>query len=248
MNAPTSLRDLARADLFFGLANAFAPNALSSKESLHGFLDLREPLALAGLSAGPWGELLGSLLERLETEDMDALRASHDLLFGATAVCPPWECSYVPRDRGAILGDVAAFHRAFGVGLDATWHERIDHISAEFELLAILHVMSARALEAEAAEDIEITQAAIQSLSRDHLDEWLPSFCARLVESDVSEWHAMLGALTLEYWLALHGDLELVARGRRLPLLDDGDDLACAALVTDGAQAALQASTGATER
>lgn len=92
------------------------------------------------------------------------------------------ECAYVRRDRGALLGDIAGFYKAFGVaqtGLD----RRPDQLASELEFLGLLLLLAVRAEQDGNMEAAEITTEAAAAFWRDHMGEWcaLPAARAQLL-------------------------------------------------------------------
>ncbi len=115
-----------------------------------------------------------------EVDQADDLRAERTRLFEIPGVCPPYEAAWVRRDKGAILGDISGFYRAFGFqGADANG-VRPDHLAAQLEFLAVLRVMEAQALQRGALEAADITREAYVNFLLEHISEWIAPFCARL--------------------------------------------------------------------
>ncbi len=113
----------------------------------------------------------------------DATRTSDLVTWdGAATGLDLCECAYVRRDRGAILGDIAGFYKAFGVaqsGLD----RRPDQLASELEFLGLLLLLAVRAEHEGNAEATEITSEAADDFWRDHLGEWcaLPAARAQIL-------------------------------------------------------------------
>jgi len=124
----------------------------------------------------------------------------HTRLFEGAIACPITETAYIRRSKGAILADVAAFHRAFGLALDPAAHEKADHLGAELELLAMLLVMEHLATVDGDEERRAITTAAIRAFAMDHLNEWIHGFTARLGATAAHPFHAALAAFIDAVW------------------------------------------------
>lgn len=129
--------------------------------------------------------------------------AEHHRLFEGAQPCPLNETAYVRRDKGAILGDVCAFYRAFG------WHpagdtgEKPDHLLCELEFVAMLLVMLAAAEQDGRHEEGDVTRVALNDFADAHLGDWLPSAAARLRECAATQLHERIAAALAALWSAL---------------------------------------------
>lgn len=101
------------------------------------------------------------------------------LLFDASLYCPINESAYVRRDKGAIIGDVCGFYRAFG-WQPAENGERPDHLLTELEFLAALLIMLARS---PSDSEMGLTRNAAEKFARDHLGDWIPAFAKKLEQT-----------------------------------------------------------------
>ena len=165
---------LGQADLLLWLSNMLAaPNPLSDgeleQETLsqlftHAALPEAEQRAASLVSAAAECSELG-------TEDW---RSEYERLFGPELECPIYETSYIRRDKGAVLGDIAGFYRAFGFASRAA--ERPDHLCAELELVAMLCLSLLRARAERDHEAGEVVLEALEAFTADHLGEWLPLY------------------------------------------------------------------------
>jgi len=68
------------------------------------------------------------------------LQAEHRRVFSnvITLDCPPYETLFGNDHvfaQSQVMGDIAGFYRAFGVELSKDIHERLDHLSVEFEFM-----------------------------------------------------------------------------------------------------------------
>ena len=113
----------------------------------------------------------------------------------ASLPCPPYESMWRtnrPRhEQGMITGENTAMVRRlyadFGFNIKQDCHEFADHVAIEFEALA-----SAMEL---ASEKVKAEEVVIE-LAREHLGEWMPSFCAAVMNQTHLEFYRLLAALT----------------------------------------------------
>lgn len=189
---------VARSDLLFVLAEALRDRRCDPDDggAGHGGGSPAGGIRLRPLSLGTdddWHGLLSAARLDEETRShLAAFRAAaaelpEDVraweearLFDAAGVCLPNETAYIRRDKGAILADVMAFYRAFGLELSPELAEKADHIGVEVEFVGSLLLWLARAVESGNEEGAEVTRHALESFLRDHLCEWLPLFTERL--------------------------------------------------------------------
>ena len=122
------------------------------------------------------------------------------MLFDGSIICPINEAAYIRRDKGAIIGDVCGFYRAFGWSAVERSGERPDHLLVELEFAAMLLVMSARA---ESREQGELTEAALAEFTRQHLSDWLLVFCEQLKLSTTHPLFDEASNLLAAVWPAL---------------------------------------------
>ncbi|HXV67396.1 MAG TPA: molecular chaperone TorD family protein, partial [Nitrospira sp.] len=71
------------------------------------------------------------------------LQSEHRRVFSnvITLDCPPYETLFGNDHvfaQSHVMGDISGFYRAFGVELSKDIHERLDHLSVEFEFLHFL--------------------------------------------------------------------------------------------------------------
>ena len=185
MSATTTiaLETLAQADLLLLAARALRVTSAQGLV-LPDAAEARELAERSGLAARPGGAAaLGSLFDAASAADAASWSDERTRLFEGNLLCPPNETAFVRRDRGVILADVCGFYRAFGFELAVEAGEKADHVVTELEFTALLLVLLARARERGSAEAEAVTLEALASFVRDHLDEWVPSFCNRLAET-----------------------------------------------------------------
>jgi TorA maturation chaperone TorD len=160
---------------------------------------LRHP-SQARLSEGEWREALTAALEECDASELQAplarclelgadrarVESDHGRLIGHTprAGVPPYESEWLGA-AGELLqyhqmADVAAFYKAFGIDLDPTCDERVDHLAVE---LGFLRFLCAKEAWAGAREELELARIAREgerAFLGEHVATWAPAFCRRL--------------------------------------------------------------------
>ena len=99
---------------------------------------------------------------------------------------PDYELEYGDENshrQPQVLGDIAAFYRAFGLEPNRKVHERVDHISVECEFMHFLLYKEAYALQFDnSQEKAETCHRASCRFLEEHLGCWVPSFALRLAK------------------------------------------------------------------
>lgn len=156
-------------------------------------------------------------------------------LFGHTAQgsAPPYETEY---GSGATflqpqeLADIAGFLGAFGLVIDKSQRERVDHISCECEFLCFLSRKEAYALQHMDRDMLEITRDAQRLFLQDHLGRFAPAFARRVAEEDGAGFYGALadfcGAFIKAECQRLEVEVGSEHRQIRPPSLDDAP-MAC---------------------
>ena len=121
-------------------------------------------------------------------------------LFDGTIACPINEATYIRRDKGAIIGDICGFYRAFGWSPVKETGERPDHLVVELEFVAMLLVMASRA---ETKTQRELTSSALADFTRSHLSEWVGLFCKQLCSSADDPLYVAVSTLLASVWHSL---------------------------------------------
>lgn len=209
---------LSQADLLLLLARSFDPPAV---ETIARFRAARAEFPLLDRRVGADGALRLSFeraCRALDGTSESELSDEYHRLFDTLLACPINESGFVRRDKGAILGDVAGFYRAFGMDVSKDGHERADHLSCELEFVAVLLVMLANARAEGRAEAAEITEKALSAFALDHLSEWLPGFSAQLQRATRLPFYRHLAELLHETW-------RLVCKENRVPAAPGGTPL-----------------------
>jgi nitrate reductase assembly molybdenum cofactor insertion protein NarJ len=171
---PDRVRLLAEADLLLAFARMLSPPDAGLRGELAALAEAGSELAAyAGVAPPPFGRCLSACVEL----GAEWLAAQHTRLFDGAIACQPNETAYVRRDKGAILGDIAGFYRAFGFEPRRGRGEKQDHVATELEFLAMLRVMQAQAPDGERAT---IAAEAAAAFAGEHLGAFLPRFVAAL--------------------------------------------------------------------
>lgn len=194
-------QDLAQADLLLWLAQCLRMPALKAAPSTS---QVHALVSATGLDTERTLEpLLRDLVRQIDSISPTKRAAEHHRLFDGAMVCPPNETAYVRRDKGAILGDLCGFYRAFGFGSREDSGDKPDHLAAELEFLAMLLVMLAQAVRTHQHEAAQVTRAALLSFAQDHVDPWLGLFTQRLADTTALPCYVAVAEALKGVWSAL---------------------------------------------
>ncbi|MBK9119402.1 MAG: molecular chaperone TorD family protein [Phycisphaerales bacterium] len=222
---------LAQSDLLLLLADAFRMPPLAherlgevAREDVADLVRLAFP-AHAAVLAGEFDALL-VLGRELPVE---TATAEFHRLFEGGMPCPLNETAYIRRDKGALLGDVCGFYRAFGWQPAAGTAEKPDHLVCELEFVALLLVMRASAAQDGRNEAWEITCAALERFADAHLGDWAPAVGARLRNGTAVAYFQQLGAVLASVWEALTTvhHWKVVRTAMSLPILEPESPYEC---------------------
>lgn len=123
---------------------------------------------------------VGALAAALHAADAAALEGEYHTLFTTQVLVSPYEGAYQRTERGAILGDVAAFYTAFSLQVTPESGPP-DALCTELAFLAWLALKEAYALAHVMTEAVEVTRGATQQFLYDHLGRWAPAFLRQLL-------------------------------------------------------------------
>lgn len=120
---------------------------------------------------------------------LSALQDDYARLFGhaVRGCCPPYELEYGRRDilqQSPQLADIGGFYAAFGLSLEDSARERLDHVSVECDFLARLSCLEAEAVAANDAERARVVADAHCAFLADHLGRWTPTFARQVSDAD----------------------------------------------------------------
>ena len=132
------------------------------------------------------------------------LQAEHRRVFSnvITLDCPPYETLFGNDHvfaQSQVMGDIAGFYRAFGVELSKDIHERLDHLSVEFEFMHFLAYKESYARCHDGADKIQIVLDAQKKFVKNHIGRWVPLFCRMLVKKAGSGLYKHVADLMAEW-------------------------------------------------
>jgi len=113
------------------------------------------------------------------------LQAEHRRVFSnvITLDCPPYETLFGNDHvfgQSQVMGDIAGFYKAFGVELSRDIHERLDHLSVEFEFMHFLTYKESYARCHDGADKTQIVVDAQKKFVKEHIGRWVPLFSRML--------------------------------------------------------------------
>ena len=132
------------------------------------------------------------------------LQAEHRRVFSnvITLDCPPYETLFGNDHvfaQSQVMGDIAGFYRAFGVELSKDIHERLDHLSVEFEFMHFLAYKESYARCHDGADKTQIVLDAQKKFVKNHVGRWVPLFCRMLVKKASSGLYQHIADLMAEW-------------------------------------------------
>ncbi len=115
------------------------------------------------------------------------LQSEHRRVFTnvITLDCPPYETLFGNDHvfaQSHVMGDIAGFYKAFGVELSKDIHERLDHLSVEFEFMHFLTYKESYSRCHDGTEKTDIVVEAQKKFVKNHIGRWVPLFCRMLAK------------------------------------------------------------------
>jgi len=115
------------------------------------------------------------------------LQSEHRRVFSnvITLDCPPYETLFGNDHvfaQSHVMGDISGFYKAFGVELSKDIHERLDHLSVEFEFMHFLAYKESYSRCHDGAEKTQIVVDAQKKFVKNHIGRWVPLFCCMLAK------------------------------------------------------------------
>jgi TorA maturation chaperone TorD len=135
---------------------------------------------------------------------LNDLQAEHRRVFSnvITLDCPPYETLFGNDHvfaQSQVMGDIAGFYRAFGVELSKDIHERLDHLSVEFEFMHFLAYKESYSRCHDGADKTQIVLDAQKKFVKNHIGRWVPLFCRMLVKKADSGLYRHVADLMAEW-------------------------------------------------
>ena len=132
------------------------------------------------------------------------LQSEHRRVFSnvITLDCPPYETLFGNDHvfaQSHVMGDIAGFYKAFGVELSKDIHERLDHLSVEFEFMHFLAYKESYSRCHDSAEKTQIVVDAQKKFVKNHIGRWVPLFCRMLVKKADSGLFKIVADMTSDW-------------------------------------------------
>lgn len=132
------------------------------------------------------------------------LQAEHRRVFSnvITLDCPPYETLFGNDHvfaQSHVMGDIAGFYKAFGVELSKDIHERLDHLSVEFEFMHFLAYKESYSRCHDGADKTQIVVDAQRKFVKDHIGRWVPLFCRMLAKKADSGFFKIVADMTSDW-------------------------------------------------
>ena len=132
------------------------------------------------------------------------LQTEHRRVFSnvITLDCPPYETLFGNDHvfaQSQVMGDIAGFYRAFGVELSKDIHERLDHLSVEFEFMHFMAYKESYSRCHDGADKTQIVFDAQKKFVKDHIGRWVPLFCLMLSKKADSGLYRHMADLMAEW-------------------------------------------------
>src|SRR5881628_3557969 len=132
------------------------------------------------------------------------LQSEHRRVFSnvITLDCPPYETLFGNDHvfaQSQVMGDIAGFYRAFGVELSKDIHERLDHLSVEFEFMHFLAYKESYSRCHDGADKTQIVLDAQKKFVKNHIGRWVPLFCRMLVKKASTGFYKYVADLMAEW-------------------------------------------------
>ena len=132
------------------------------------------------------------------------LQSEHRRVFSnvITLDCPPYETLFGNDHvfaQSHVMGDISGFYKAFGVELSKDIHERLDHLSVEFEFMHFLAYKESYSRCHDGAEKTQIVVDAQKKFVKNHIGRWVPLFCRMLGKKADSGLFKLVADMTADW-------------------------------------------------
>lgn len=108
-----------------------------------------------------------------------AFAEGYERCFRGARLVSPFETDYTTStafEQANELADISGFYRAFNLSWQSATVDRVDHAGGELEFLCVSSWMEAKALEAGADADAQVTCDARAKFLTDHAGRWFGRF------------------------------------------------------------------------
>lgn len=132
------------------------------------------------------------------------LQAEHRRVFSnvITLDCPPYETLFGNDHvfaQSHVMGDIAGYYKAFGVELSKDVHERVDHLSVEFEFMHFLAYKESYSRCHDGADKTDIVVEAQKKFVKNHIGRWVPLFCRMLAKKADTGLFKLIADMTTDW-------------------------------------------------
>ncbi len=132
------------------------------------------------------------------------LQSEHRRVFSnvITLDCPPYETLFGNDHvfaQSHVMGDISGFYKAFGVELSKDIHERLDHLSVEFEFMHFLAYKESYSRCHDGVEKTQIVVDAQKKFVKNHIGRWVPLFCRMLTKKADSGLFKLVADMTADW-------------------------------------------------
>jgi TorA maturation chaperone TorD len=132
------------------------------------------------------------------------LQSEHRRVFSnvITLDCPPYETLFGNDHvfaQSHVMGDISGFYKAFGVELSKDIHERLDHLSVEFEFMHFLAYKESYSRCHDGADKTQIVVDAQKKFVKNHIGRWVPLFCRMLTKKADSGLFKVIADMTADW-------------------------------------------------
>jgi TorA maturation chaperone TorD len=136
--------------------------------------------------------------------ELSDLQSEHRRVFSnvITLDCPPYETLFGNDHvfaQSHVMGDISGFYKAFGVELSKDIHERLDHLSVEFEFMHFLAYKESYSLCHDGPEKTQIVVDAQKKFVKNHIGRWVPLFCRMLTKKADSGLFKLVADMTADW-------------------------------------------------
>lgn len=169
------------------------PDACASLRSADA-LDLLEPafaqaaLGVGAITGGLGADAASTIAALARLSPVRRARVDQEVLgLVAGRKCPPIETEWLPwkdtTHRAQHLADAAGFYRAFGVDLAKERATRADHLTVQFDFVALLLEKRVRTFgDTDGGPHRAVLDSTLALFLGDHVLWWVPRYAQRLAE------------------------------------------------------------------